>query len=325
MKNSFPPRAIRTFDRLHFLRVCVGVLILSSQLHAQEPSQQQHDADVRATHRDIEEFVEKIRPPLFGGLTGADARIYKEITFRVTDKDIASRAGSLPEDGTRVVEIDIGYGREMEMMAEALLIEQAQNRPVLIPYIRYVVRAWDRKASFVKDPTAFAHFNPDKIDKDPQQSSLLIAMTLSGMAFVMAHEVGHHVLGHYDKPLPKDLDKLRQMEVDADAWALRACLQARPHFSPLGGVLPLLFDYYTTPTPIEHETHSDHPANLRRIESMFEAMKNALPQFRQEIERQGASYADFRQFIEDSLESYKHQLQNDAPPVGELHPSGRSL
>jgi hypothetical protein len=302
----------------------LGVLISAHQVNAQEPNQRQHDEDIRATHRNIEEFVEKLRPPLFGGLTGSEAKIYNEITFRVTDKDIASRAGSLREDGTRVVEIDIGYGREIEMMAEALIIEQAQGRPVLIPFIRYVVLAWDRKASFVKDPTAFAHFNPDKIDNDPQVSNQLNAMTLSGMAFVVAHEVGHHVLGHYDRPLPKDPDKLRQMELEADAWALKTCVQAKPHISPLGGVLPLFFDYYTTPSPIEHETHADHPANLRRIESMFEAMDNALPQFRRDIERQGASYADFRQFIKDSLESYKQQLKNDAPPVRELHPSGNA-
>lgn len=321
MKISSSAFSVHLLRKTRVLYACVGVLVLCSPLYSQEPSRQQHDADIRATHKNIEEFIEKLRPVLFGGLSGTDAKIYKEIAFRVTDDDVGSRAGSLREDGSRVIEIDIGYGREIEMMAEALIIEQEQGRPVLIPYIRYVALAWDGKAGFVKDPTAFAHFDPGKLDDDPQLSKLLTAMTLGGMAFVMAHEVGHHVLGHYDRPLPDDPDTLRQMELDADAWALRTCMQARPHLSPLGGVLPLLFDYYTTPSPIKHETHSDHPANLRRIESMFKAMNDALPQYRQDIEQQGASYEDFKKFVEDSLESYEQQLRDDAPPVRERHPS----
>ena len=300
------------------LGICLLVLTDPCQLRAQEPNQQQRDEDISATHKDIETFIERLRPPLFDGLTGADARIYKEINFRVVDKDDPSRAGSLREDGSRIIEIDIGYGRKIEMMAEALIIEQAQNRPVLVPYIKYV--ALNRGAPFVKDPTAFARFDPDKIDKDPQLSKALIAMTLSGLAFVIAHEVGHHVLGHYDKPLPKDLDKRRQMEIDADSWALKTCVQAKPHFSTLGGVLPLLFDYYSTSDPLVQETHADHPASLRRIESMFEAMDDALPQFREDIQQQGVSYTDFQKFIKESLNSYRHELQNYAPTVQELRP-----
>ncbi len=305
-----------------FGNLALGLLIFCCccQVSAQEPSEQQRRADIKAVHERVEGYIRAIRQALFGGLTGHDAEIYKEIVFRVTDKDLPSRAGSWPEDGTRIVEIDIGYVREMEMLAEAILIEQEQNRPVLIPYIRYVVFAWRQKATFVKAPTTFAHFDPDKIDKNPKLETLLVAMTLSGMGFVMAHEVAHHVLGDYDKPLPQNPEELRRMEERADAWALKTCVNAKPHFSPMGGVLPLLFDYYTTPSPIQRETHSDHPANLRRIELMFEAMDDALPHFRDDIEQQGTSYEEFRQYIEDSLKSYKEQIQNDAPPVQELRP-----
>jgi hypothetical protein len=287
-----------------------ALVVFTLPVRAQEPSRQQREEDLHASHEDIERFIAILRPVLFGNLSGNEAEIYKQIQFRVTDLDYPSRAGSLIEDGTRIVEIDEGYGREIEMMAEALLIEGAQNRPVLIPYIRYVVVSWRNKSSFVKDPTSFAHFDPDDID-DKQ----LNEMTVSGLAFVLAHEVGHHVLHHYDHSLPSNPEKLRQMEQDADAWALNRCVHAKPHVSPLGGMLPLLFDYYTTPAPISRETHSDHPANLRRITLMFTAMEAALPQYRDDIEREGASYDEFRSFIIRSLDSYEEQIRTDAPPV----------
>jgi hypothetical protein len=285
---------------------------------AQEPSAEQRRLDLQDSRKNIEGFLSAIRPALFGNLTGDEAATYQQIEFRVTDDDYASHAGSLIEDGTRVVEVGVGYGREIEMMAEALYIEQVQNRPVLIPYIRYVALSWRQRAVFVKDPTSFAHFDPDEIDNDPQASKQLTAMTLGGLAFVLAHEVGHHVLGHYDRPLPvHDVEKLRQMELDADSWALNRLVHATPHFSPISGLLPLLFEYYTTPNPVAHETTADHPANLRRITTMFATMKADLPQYRPDVERQGASYGEFSDFIDKSLQEYRKQLQSDSPPVRE--------
>ena len=51
----------------------------------------------------------------------------------------------------------------------------------------------------------------------------------------------------------------------------------------------LFADNHTvTPKPLENETHSDHPADLRRIHTLFTAMDDALPEYRTGIEKGGA-------------------------------------
>jgi hypothetical protein len=189
------------------------------------------------------------------------------------------------DDGTRIVEINEGYGRQIEMLAEAEMIEGQQDRPVLIPYIQYAVLSWRQHATFIKDPSAFAHFDFDSVLDKPVGARSWDKIISSAMAFVLAHEVEHHVLGHCDKPLPKDPDKLRQMELDADSWAIEHLENATSHFSPLSSLLPLILDYYVTPKPIENETHSDHPADLRRMHKMFEAVEQSLPDYRRHRER----------------------------------------
>jgi len=308
----------RVHRGLQTMLLCIAVL---AQGRAQE-SAQQHQADLRASVATLEKIISVLRPALFGNLTGSEAKIYKEITFRVSDQEALSRADSRLDDGTRIVEIDEGYGRQIEMMAEAEMIENQQDRPVLVPYIQYVVLSWRQHATFIKDPAAFAHFDFDRILAKPEGARAWNKMSSNAIAFVIAHEVGHHVLGHCDKPLPKDPDKLRQMELDADDWAIARLENATPHFSPLGGLLPLIFDYYITPKPIENETRSDHPADLRRISKLFEAMEESLPDYRADIEKDGAplgiTYDQYSSFIKRSLKDYEQQIATDSVPVKEL-------
>jgi hypothetical protein len=304
MPVSRPSRLVKALPCfLLLLSTCLG-------LKAQE-SADERKKDLQAAKKHIQSYVDAIRPKLFVNLTEAEAKIYQSISFRVTDNDHASSAVGAIEDGQRIIEIGEGYGRQIEMMAEALIIEGVQNRPVLVPYAKYVARQWNRNASFTKDPTAFAHFNVDDLD-----DSQIAAMAVNGIAFVLAHEVGHHVLHHYDHPMPKDPAALRQLEEDADSWALQQCVKG--HVSPLGGMLPLLLDYYLSTSPITTEGRSDHPADVKRIKAMFEGMQNALPQYRADIEKQGQSYSDFSRYIKQQLHDFEDQIRNDSPPIEEL-------
>jgi hypothetical protein len=304
---------------LHTMLLCVAML---GQGFTQEPSEQQRQADIRASVATVEKIINVLRPALFGNLTGAEAKIYKGITFHVSDQEALSRADSRLDDGTRIVEIDEGYGRQIEMMAEAEMIEGQQNRPVLIPYIQYVVLSWRQHATFIRDPSAFAHFDFEGLLDKPEMAKAWDKMSSNAIAFVIAHEVGHHVLGHCDNPLPKDPDKLRQMELDADAWAIERLEKATPHFSPLSGLLPLIFDYYITPKPIENETRSNHPADLRRIHKMFAAMERDLPDYRADIEKDagplGITYDQYSNFVKTSLRDYEQQMATDSVPVRDL-------
>lgn len=304
------------------------VCLVCTYLNAQEPSERQRREDLRDEVENTKKVIKAIQGPLFGSLNGTEAKKYRAIEFRVTDKDSLSRAYGYVEHGMPVIEIDEGYFRQISMMAEAELIQQAQGRPVLIPYIQYVVLSWRKKAAFVKDPSKFANFDFDSFLAKPDGSRAWSKMITSGMAFVVAHEVGHHVLGHYDKAWPTDNEKLREMERDADEWAINRLEHATPHFSPLSGVLPLIFDYYVTANPIAKESNSNHPADLRRIENLFEAMKATLPDYRSDIELEGAklgfTYQEFKTYISEELDKYEEEIRSDAPPVQELPPADES-
>jgi hypothetical protein len=317
MRSLFLDKSARIV--LHAVLLCATML---GQGFAQEPSEQQRQADIQASVATLEKIINLLRPALFGNLTGVEAKIYKQITFHVSDQEALSRADSRLDDGTRIVEIDEGYGRQIEMMAEAEVIESQQNRPVVVPYIRYVVLSWRHHATFIKGPSAFAHIDFEGLLEKPEVVKAWNKMTSNAIAFVIAHEVGHHVLGHCDNPLPRDPDKLRQMELDADAWAIERLEKATPHFSPLSGLLPLIFDYYITPKPIENETRSNHPADLRRIHKMFDAMEQDLPDYRADVEKDagplGITYDQYSNFVRTSLKDYEQQMATDSVPVGEL-------
>jgi hypothetical protein len=303
-----------------FVIILAIFFFLPRMTSAQEPTEAQHQEDLQAFAKATKDSIEQIRPALFGNLAGRELSIYNEIEFRVSNNDSVSRAWSAPENGQRIIVIDVGYMRQIYNLAEAYAIEQAANKDVVIPYIDYVMESWRDHASFVKTPPDFAHFDFDKILDDPNRSAAFGRVNLAALAFIMAHEVGHHVLGHIDlKPYPTDKATLREMEISADAWAVKRLENAKPHFSPLGGFLPLVFNYYISSSPMAAEHSSDHPADLRRITAVFQAMMDSLPTYKEDIEKQGKSlgitYEDFKRFIEEQLESFERQMETDSPPV----------
>ena len=296
------------------LQVALLCMAMLGRGRAQD-SPQEHQAGLKRDVAAIEKTINVLRPALFDNLTGSEAKIYKQIVFHVSNAETISEAGSwVDDDGKRTVEIAEGYGRQIKMMAEAELIEDQLKKPVLIPYIQYVVVSWRQHATFIKDPSAFADFDFDSFLAKPEGSLAWDKMSSGAIAFVLAHEVGHHVLGHCDKPT-QDADVQRQREFDADSWAIKRLENANPHFLPTSGVIPLIFNYYITPNPIANEARSDHPADLRRIHQMFEAMEESLPQYRADIEKVGITYETYGSFVKKSLAEYERQMATDSVPV----------
>lgn len=287
-------------------------LFLLTGLYAH--GQQATGAELQALNKQAREraqaYIDEIRPKLFADLPPKEKQIYDRIKFRLTEDNAAwETGGSVNEHGDRFVRIDVGYVRKIEMLAEAVRLEGSTGQEVLIPYIAYVARSMNEKKTYIKSAASFMGMSMSEIDKLDQPSPekrQMMAMIVNSVAFVLAHEVGHHVLGHYEHPAGDDGDKGRQMESNADEWALKRCVKA--HFSPLGGMLPIIFEYYTTVHPIESEVKNDHPADVRRLRAMYVAMLDALPEFRSEIEAQGVSYSAFRAAAKRQLDEYDWQL-----------------
>jgi hypothetical protein len=83
-------------------------------------------------------------------------------------------------------------------------------------------------------------------------------------------------------------------------------------------MLPLLLDYYVTANPVTAEARSDHPADVKRIKAMFESMMGSLPRYRDDVEKHGQSYEDFRDFLKRRINGYEDQINSNSPPVDEL-------
>jgi hypothetical protein len=126
-----------------FKIVCLSLLLfaataLAPDLSGQAATGEERKALLREAQRDAEQYISILRPKLFDDLQGKEAKIYRQIQFRVSDEDADWRAGSMKVDGSRLIEIDVGYVRKVEMLAEAVVLEEALDKPILVPYIRYV-------------------------------------------------------------------------------------------------------------------------------------------------------------------------------------------
>jgi hypothetical protein len=283
---------------------CSTTLALAQKATGAELEQLRRDA-----HRAAQQYIDTVRPRLFSDLSASEERVYREISFVISDDDIAwETSGSLSSDGERSVTIDIGYVRKLEMFAEAERLEQKTGHDVLVPYISYVAHSLNSGQSYIKSPALFIGMSMNQVDQldapSPEKQNEM-AMVVNSIAFILAHEVGHHILGHYDRP-PASPERSREMETEADAWALKQC--ANGHFSPLGGMLPVIFEYYTTANPIQSEQQNHHPADMRRLRATFAAMLDSLPAFKTEIESHGVSYSDFRRSIKKQLDEYDWQI-----------------
>jgi hypothetical protein len=276
---------------------------------AQAPSPAEKEQLLQQSRQAAKTFIETIRPKLFSGLPTNERIVYDRIAFKVgTEEGGWSAYGGIDQDRDRFVDIDDGYYRQIDLMTGGFIIEQRRNQDFLVPYVRYVVSQLQKQATFIQSPYTFAGMSMadvDALDSDSDFKLQHAAMITNSMAFVLAHEVGHHVLGHYDRPIPDDNQSRQALERAADDWAIKR--MAYTHFSPLGGLPPILFDFYFSPLAGPSQSH---PAPIERVHALFIAMRNALPEFRSEIESKGVSFSAFSAAIDRQLADAERQLRS---------------
>lgn len=99
----------------------------------------------------------------------------------------------------------------------------------------------------------------------------LTAISLeSALAWVIGHEVAHHVKGHVDSEKQPTLAESRKMEAEADAWSLERAFDIRINPSPAHPVL--LFYAMTGMTDHDGEMQSTHPASIRRYANFIDGI-----------------------------------------------------
>lgn len=299
------------FSRMHLvtlLVLAVWSFPLQCAFAVQAPSPAERQKLLQESIKAAEKYVAVVRPQVFRNLTGREHTIYDAITFEITDLDSAWQAsGSVDPNGDRFVKIDVGYVRSIEIMTDALFLEELRNQEFLSRYVRYVASQLQQKATFIQSPYDFIGMSKrdqDEFFDDTKLQKQRVAAVANSVAFVLAHEVGHHVLGHYEHP-PQDNQARVSAERDADAWAIHQLLST--HFPPMAGIVPLLFDFYYA--PLGDVSGGTHPTSLERVHALFEAMREAAPQFRGDVEAHGGSYADFKRSLDGKLTELESQMK----------------
>jgi len=121
---------------------------------------------------------------------------------------------------------------------------------------------------------------------DPQFYNAFMGSFLVTTGYIMAHEIGHVVLGHTTSPATNLKDQLRQ-EQDADAFALRALSRIRPdvegmmmYLTLTAGWGPLIVDF---PSREAYEKfiirNVDHPLTGERLRALGRVVYDHPEQF----------------------------------------------
>jgi hypothetical protein len=252
--------------------------------------------------------IEKLRKLLFSDLDASDAEIYSQIEFRTPRTDYPDLAWATVRNGKPIVEIDVGFLRSLPMNVDALVMEQSLSRPGLfVRYARYVARslkanrarmAKGERPAWIMSPYEFVGMSDremDEFDDNPKLLSYRHGAFANAMAFVLAHEVGHHVLGHAGRRAV-DGSKARQWEREADAWAIKVL--ARHGVMPIGGMVPLLMDLATTTEQAQIDQDRSHPTDEQRVRAMVAGSIEALPLLHSLIQQSGKTEAEVRSEIE---------------------------
>jgi hypothetical protein len=269
------------------------------------------------------EIVTRIRGVLFRGLSPEERAIYDDIEFRITldDNPSPSRARALRRDGDRLVELSVGYARTLDMIVDAAVIgeERGDEFGFVNDYVTNVLERWrtnwDRNSKGLPNlriptPYDFANLTPrqtDRLESDPRLNQKRNGVFGNALAFVLGHEVGHHVLGHLESR-PVDKAESRRREAAADAWSIH--LMLRNGANPLGGAYALLFDYLAGDN-LGQELASTHPADIRRIQAMYAETKSDQRAVAKLASSLGISTARLNQQIDETLARIEAVLERN--------------
>jgi hypothetical protein len=264
--------------------LCLAALGASTQNH---PS---YETDVENSKANTSLIVADIRPKLFGDLPPSELQTYNQIEFSVSSEDRIMNAYATHKNGARRVVLTEAIGREIELNTDAFLMEQLYHNPGFLgDYMSFVCEHYqvNRKRysqgltpSRIPSPYEFAHWTDSDMNEFYSDKDVNKARNIAvgaAFAFLLAHEVAHHIKGHVDHPA-STLFGGRTQEEEADSWAID--LLVKKKLNPVDGIIPLLFFYFTDQNPVSNEENSDHPADARRLLRMYEGLSERLPSFK---------------------------------------------
>lgn len=206
----------------------------------QVPSSHAQDNSTALAMRDDEMRLVNALLDAFSEVMSEDERaVLNEINVRIPmDYDI-TRAVAYRDESGRVIEISFGFfGLAIQLSDDEVLADYyaAQDPGIydkLEAYLASLNDAIDRneRTMSADELPRFASFAgiPEEtaaaLEAQEEFKSYAANLRTSAIAFVLAHEIGHHVLGHTDLPPPDSPEVSRARESDADRYAAELAMR----------------------------------------------------------------------------------------------------
>jgi len=253
----------------------VGLSLLTLTPHCAAQTDESDNAASLAQRDNEIRIVNDVLDQFWSVMDPSEQAILREIDVRIPMDYDMTRVIAYRQDG-RVIEISFGFYGILVKLCRAwiLALYYAEQDPTIhekyeayLAYLNDTIDQNDR--SIGQDPVApqsFAEFAgiPEETEAQIMSSGDAeynnAALGVTAIAFVLAHEIGHHVLGHVDAP-PASAAESRAREAEADRYAAALTMRAG---LPAFGALPALAIF----TSVEDEfidPEATHPIASCRI------------------------------------------------------------
>ena len=268
-----------------------------------------------AYHDQAMRLINAVLDAFWEAMNEDERAVLQEIDVRMPIDYNVTRVVAYRDDSGRVIEVSSGFFGLMSQLCEDEVLHDyylPQDPGITDKFEAYLTslnEAIDRnEQSFSAEPEPLPRFAPFAGIPDDVAAAIqsrddyldsFAKLRLSAIAFVLAHEIGHHVLGHTGMQPPESPSESRARESDADRYAAELTMRVG---LPAFGALPALALFAAA----EGETldpQASHPLGTCRIlAAMFDSIDRLAADERtvhlldqnQDMMPGGARYQQFR-------------------------------
>jgi hypothetical protein len=244
--------------KLLLILLCLALATLPPHGMAQESGPKDMEADLLLLKKTIEE---KLTPN--ERTASRDIRLWLPNTLALSHvgayRDIA---------GKRNIAINVGMTLRLLELSKAIFLENKliHDERYWLGYARYLAYSDQFGGQFITaDEFATRYlgssFEVELNKLSPADFQSQQNIYANAMAFVVAHEIAHHVLGHLDDPDFSGTARRRREEA-ADSWAASATYNAG--FMPVASVFTMLLLNEAYERSEKVGANSSHPAPISR-------------------------------------------------------------
>jgi hypothetical protein len=213
----------------------------------------------------------------------SDKERIESVRVRILDSPDIMQVYASREEGVDYITLSKGFAVMLFQLVMAMRTLPAETA---LSYLNYMVQEdlengkrfeSGEQLKKVQNPLEWGGWSSQEkkaVESGTPKGNEIVQQFTGALAFVLAHELGHHMLGH-GASAPKDLAESRQRESDADSWACGAIIRGA-HAGPLVGIYALLYYAALDNYALQHEMLRSHPAELKRIDHLIDATIEGL-------------------------------------------------